>query len=80
MTRTLGLAFSGIVLGSFLSVSAWAFPAAPVDSKATSSIILAAEGCGRGSHREEHGRCVRDDRDHCARGRRWHEGHGRCER
>ncbi len=80
MTRTSRLAFSGIMLGSFLSVSAWAFPAAPVDSKTPSSIILAADKCGRGSHREEHGRCVRDDRDHCARGRRWHEEHGRCEK
>jgi hypothetical protein len=79
MTRTSGLAFSGIVLASFLSVSAWAFPAAPVDSKAPSNVILAADGCGKGSHRDE-GRCSRDDRDHCARGRHWHEGHGRCEK
>ncbi len=82
MTRTSGLAVC-IVLGSFLSVSAWAFPAAPagsVESKAPSSIILAADKCGRGSHRDERSRCVRDDRDHCARGRRWHEEHGRCEK
>jgi hypothetical protein len=80
MTKTSGLAFSGVVLGSFLSVSAWAFPAAPVDSKAPSSIILAAEGCGGGNHRNEHNRCVRDDHDHCGGGRHWHEGHGRCEK
>jgi hypothetical protein len=80
MTRTSGLAFSGIVLGSFLSVTAWAFPAAPVDTKAPSHVILAADGCGSGKHMDEHGHCAKDDRDHCASGRHWHEGHGRCEK
>jgi hypothetical protein len=79
MTRISALAFCGIMLGSFLSVSAGAFPGAPVDSKALSSIILAADKCGKGNHREN-GRCVRDERDHCASGRRWHEEHGRCEK
>jgi hypothetical protein len=80
MSRTSIVALAGVALGSFLSVSAWAFPAAPVDSKAPSNVILAADGCGRGNHRGEHGRCERDDRDHCSRGRHWHEGHGRCEK
>ncbi|MBO0758930.1 MAG: hypothetical protein J2P54_24040 [Bradyrhizobiaceae bacterium] len=79
MTKTSGLVLAGIALGSFLSVSAWAFPAAPADSKASSGIILVADGCGRGSHKE-HGHCARDERDHCARGRHWHEEHGRCEK
>jgi hypothetical protein len=79
MTK-IGLAFSGVVLASFLSTGAWAFPAAPVNSAAPSNVILAADHCGKGNHRDEHGHCVRDDRDHCAAGRRWHEEHGRCEK
>ncbi len=80
MTRTSVLAISGIVLGSFLSVTAWAFPAAPVDTRTPSNVILAADKCGKGNHRDEHGHCMKDDRDHCARGRHWHEEHGRCEK
>jgi hypothetical protein len=78
--RTSTVALAGLALGSFLSAGAWAFPAAPVDSIASSNITLAADKCGRGNHRDEHGVCVRDDRDHCGRGWHWHEGHGRCER
>jgi len=79
MTRTLGLALAGGVLGLCLSVSAWAFPTAPVDSKASSGIILVAK-CGDGSHKDEHGHCAKDDRDHCAKGRNWNEKSGRCEK
>jgi hypothetical protein len=79
MTRTSGLVLGGIVLGS-LSVSAWAFPTAPVDSKASSGIILVVDKCGKGNHKDEHGHCAKDDRDHCAQGRRWNEKNGRCEK
>jgi hypothetical protein len=40
---------------------------APVDSKAPSNVILAADHCGKGNHRDEDGQCHPDDRDHCAR-------------
>jgi hypothetical protein len=45
------------VVGSFLSVSAWALPAAPLASNAGSDVILAADGCGRGFHRGPFGHC-----------------------
>ena len=80
MTKTSGLAVAGgVVLGSFLSVCAWAFPIAPIDSKASSSITLVADKCGKGSHKEA-GRCAKDDRDHCAANRRWNEKSSRCEK
>jgi len=79
MTRTSGLVLAGFVIGS-LSVNAWAFPTAPADSKASSGIILVADKCDKGSHKDEHGRCAKDDRDHCAQGRRWNEKSGRCEK
>lgn len=80
MIRTCGLACSGVAVALFLSGAAWAFPAAPVDSNAPSNVILAADKCGKATHRDEHGQCAKDDRDHCAKGRRWNEGHGRCEK
>lgn len=57
MSKTLPVALSAALLGSFMSVSAWAFPAAPVDSNAASDVILAAQGCGPGFHRGPYGRC-----------------------
>jgi hypothetical protein len=57
MSKTSALAFTGIVLGSFLCASAWAFPAAPADSRAASGVIPVAEGCGRGFHRGPSGEC-----------------------
>ena len=64
MSKTSALAFAGAAVGSFLSVSAWALPTAPLDSKANSDVILAAEGCGPGWHRGPFGHCVRDREEH----------------
>ncbi len=77
--RTSTIALAGVALASFMSVGAWAFQAAPIDTKAPSNLTLVADHCGAGRHRED-GRCVRDDHDHCGSGRHWHEGHRRCER
>jgi hypothetical protein len=57
MSKTSALAC--VALGSFLFVSAgaWAFPAAPLESKAAPGVILVAEGCGPGYHRGWFGRC-----------------------
>ena len=57
MLKTSAFAFAGAVLGSFLSVSAWALPAVPLDSKAASDVILVADGCGPGFHRGPWGHC-----------------------
>jgi hypothetical protein len=72
MLKTSVLACTGAALGVFLSVSAFALPAAPVDSKAASDVILAAEGCGPGFHRGRFDRCVPNEPPHriCPRG--WH--------
>lgn len=62
MSRTSALVFAGVALGTLYSLSAWAFPISAPSSNSASNIILAAEGCGRGEHRE-HGRCY-PDREH----------------
>ncbi len=62
MLKTSAFALTGALLGSFLSFSAWALPAAPLDSKAASDVILAAEGCGPGFHRGPYGRCRPNER------------------
>lgn len=80
MIRFCGLAGAGVAVALLLSGAASAFPAAPIDSNAVSTVILAADKCGKANHRDEHGHCAKDDRDHCAKGRRWHEEHGRCEK
>jgi len=83
MSKTSALTLAGAAVGSFLSFSAWALPAAPLDSKANSDVILAAEGCGPGWHRGPFGHCVRDreerrEREHWERERyeREHRGCG----
>jgi hypothetical protein len=86
MPKTSALALAGAAVGSFLSVSAGAFPAAQLEPKANSDITLAAEGCGPGWHRGLFGRCVRDeffgrferDRRACGFGLRWSYSRGRC--
>lgn len=55
MSKT--LIITGAILGSLLSASAWAFPASSLDSRATSDVILAADGCGPGYHRGPYGHC-----------------------
>lgn len=77
MSRT-SITLAGAVLGSFLSVSAWAFPTAPVAPNASSDLILAAEGCGPGFHRGPHGHCRPDEHPVCGRG--WHLFRGHCVR
>ena len=79
MSKTSALAFAGIVLGTFLSVSAQAFPAASLDSKATSNIILVAEGCGPGFHRGWFGRC-RPNEHVCQAGWHYSRFRGHCVR
>ena len=67
MSNTSAIAFAGIVVASFLSVSAWSFPAAPVDSRAAFDVILAAGQsketlhCARGTHFSSRaGQCLRN--------------------
>jgi hypothetical protein len=80
MLKTSAFAIAGAMLGSFLSVSAWALPAAPLDTKAASDVILAADGCGRGFHRGPFGHCRPNEWPHriCPFG--WHFAPfwGRC--
>jgi hypothetical protein len=71
MSKTSALAFAGVVLGSALCASAWAFPAAPVDSRAASDVIPVAEGCGPGYHRNVFGHCRPNEF-----GREFHRGCG----
>jgi hypothetical protein len=59
MSRTSALIFAGVALGTLYSFSAGAFPVASSDSHSAGNVILVAEGCGRGEHRE-HGRCEPD--------------------
>jgi hypothetical protein len=72
MSKTSAVAVAGVVLASFLSAGAWAFPAAPRDSKAPSDVILVAEGCGPGFHRGPFGHCRPNEPPHriCPPG--WH--------
>lgn len=81
MPKTSTLVLAAAVLGSFLSVGAWAFPAAPVDSQAESNVILAAGGCGPGFHRGWFGRC-RPNAPPRVCGPGWHYSafRGRCVR
>jgi hypothetical protein len=71
MSKTSALVFAGVTLGAMCTFGASAFPAASVDAKSPRDVILAAEGCGRGEHRE-HGRCQPDRPPHrvCPPG--WH--------
>jgi hypothetical protein len=78
MSNTSAVAFTGVMLASFLSVSVWAFPAAPVDSKATSDVILAA-ACKPGFHLAD-GKCEPNKRPYCGRGRHWSVAEQRCVR
>jgi hypothetical protein len=82
MSKTSALVVAGALLGSFLSVSAWAFPTAPVDSSASSHVILAAEGCGPGFHRGPLGHCRPNEGPHriCPGGWHFSEFRGRCVR
>ncbi len=79
MSRTSILTVAGAVMGSFLSVSAWAFPAAPVNSK-TPELILVADGCGPGWHRGPYGHCERNffPRRVCGPYWHWSPFWGRC--
>jgi hypothetical protein len=65
MSNTSTIAFAGVVLVSFLSVSALAFPAAPVNSKATLGVILAAGGCKLGFHQGPDGLCQSNETRQC---------------
>jgi hypothetical protein len=65
MSNTSTIAFAGVVLVSFLSVGAQAFPAAPVDSKATFDVILAAGGCKLGFHQGLDGQCQSNETRQC---------------
>lgn len=80
MLKTFALAFAGAVLGSFLSVSAWALPAAPLGSNAASDVILAADGCGPGFHRGPLGHCRPNILRHriCPLGWHFSPFRGRC--
>jgi hypothetical protein len=79
MPKRFVLAVTGAVLGSFLSASAFAFPAAPRDSKAPSEVILVADGCGPGFHRGPYGHCRPNERV-CPYGTHWAPFWGRCVR
>ncbi len=85
MSRTSILAVAGVVAGSFLSASAWAFPAASVHSNApsaaSSDLILVADGCGPGFHRGRWGHC-RPNWEHrvCAPGWHYSSWRGHCVR
>jgi hypothetical protein len=81
MPKTSALA-AGALLGSFVSFTAWAFPAAPAESRAPSNIILAAEGCGPGFHRGPFGHCRPNEAPHriCPGGWHFSEFRGRCVR
>jgi hypothetical protein len=82
MPRTSIFAVTGAVLGSFLSVSAFAFPAAPHDAKAPSDLILVEGGCGPGFHRGPYGRCYPNEIPHrvCPYGMHWAPFWHRCVR
>ena len=60
MSNTSAIALSSVMLASLLSVSASAFPAAPLGSKA-SEVILVAGKCKAGYHRDENGHCRPDE-------------------
>jgi hypothetical protein len=79
MKTTSALVFAGMALGAFYSFSAAAFPVASSGSQATGNIILVADDCGRGEHRE-HGRCYPDRPHHrvCPPHWHWSEGRDRC--
>lgn len=53
------LATAGAV-SAFAAASSKAAPAGPVSIGTGSSVVLVAEGCGRGWHRIPNGRCVRN--------------------
>jgi hypothetical protein len=57
MLKTSTLAFVGAAVGCFLSASAFALPAAPLDLKGGSDLVLVADGCGPGYHRNPWGHC-----------------------
>ncbi|HEY1543676.1 MAG TPA: hypothetical protein VGG01_14785 [Xanthobacteraceae bacterium] len=81
MSRTSALVIAGAALGTLLSFSAWALPISAPSSNSASNIILAAEGCGRGEHRE-HGRCEPDRPHHriCPPGFHFSDRADRCVR
>ena len=82
MSKTSTLALVGAMLGSFLSVSAWAFPvSSTLDTQATSNIMRVAEGCGPGFRRDGFGHCrpAAPPRA-CPRGFHWSPAFDRCVR
>ena len=59
MSNTSTIAFAGVVLAFFLSVSAWSFPAAAVDSAQSNETLH----CPRGTHFSSRaGQCLRNCR------------------
>ena len=54
MLKTSSLAFAGAAMGCFLSASAFALPAAPLDLTGASSLVLVADGDHREVAEAEH--------------------------
>ncbi|SRR5579884_1081727 len=83
MVKAIILSFACAVVGSFFSVSAWAFPVSSLDRGAFSDVTPVAQGCGPGFHRGPYGRCRPDvvvvpPRRVCPFGMHYSPFRGRC--